>query len=183
MMMKKICHDMSPAIEKVFMEAFPENERRPMEWLRRLLKEEPAMHLCTYDDKAMLCYWQFAAFVYVEYLAVDKSLRGQGMGGRIIRQLAESVDVPVVLEVEPPVDELTKRRVAFYQRHGFQLLPYPYEQPSYGVAPGMPLRLMLCVRDEKMRVPSAEEMAAVIYERVYGVKSDKQACETCKNGE
>lgn len=174
---------MSPAIEKVFMEAFPENERRPMEWLRRLLKEEPAMHLCTYDDKAMLCYWQFATFVYVEYLAVDKSLRGQGMGGRIIRQLAESVDVPVVLEVEPPVDELTKRRVAFYQRHGFQLLTYPYEQPSYGVVPGMPLRLMLCVRDEKMHVPSAEEMSATIHERVYGVKSDKQACEMCKNGE
>ena len=183
MMKKKICHDMSPAIEKVFMEAFPENERRPMEWLRRLLKEEPAMHLCTYDDKAMLCYWQFATFVYVEYLAVDKSLRGQGMGGRIIRQLAESVDVPVVLEVEPPVDELTKRRVAFYQRHGFQLLTYPYEQPSYGVVPGMPLRLMLCVRDEKMHVPSAEEMSATIHERVYGGKRDKQACEMCKNGE
>lgn len=160
----------TPAIERLFTEAFPESERRPIEWLCRLLKEEPAMHLVTEGESAMLCYWRFPEFVYVEYLAVDKSLRSQGMGGRIISQLVESVDVPVILEVEPPVDDLTRRRVAFYQRHGFRLLSIPYEQPSYGVAPGLPLRLMLCVRDATMHVPTAEDMAAVIHERVYGVQ-------------
>lgn len=161
---------MTPAIEKLFMEAFPENERRPMEWFRQLLTDEPAMHLVTYDEKAMLCYWHFSTFIYVEYLAVDALLRGQGTGRRIMEKLIEEADVPVILEVEPPVDDLTWRRIGFYTRLGFCLLPDGYVQPSYGVVPGAELRLMLCKKDETKEILSVAEMTKTIHERVYGVK-------------
>ena len=161
----------TPAIEKLYTEAFPENERRPMQWFRLLLANEPAMHLVTYDDQAMLCYWHFSTFIYVEYLAVDASLRGQGKGGSIISELVAKNDVPVILEVEPPVDEITRRRVGFYMRMGFRLLPDRYMQPSYGVVPGIELRLMLAEKEEKMPLPPVAEMVRTIHERVYGVKN------------
>lgn len=163
-------NQMTPAIEKLFMEAFPENERRPMEWFRQLLADEPAMHLVTYDEQAMLCYWHFSTFIYVEYLAVDALLRGQGTGRRIMEKLIEEAEVPVILEVEPPVDDLTRRRIGFYTRLGFCLLPDGYVQPSYGVVPGAELRLMLCKKDETKEMLSVAEMTKTIHERVYGVK-------------
>ena len=35
----------------------------------------------------------------------------------------------LVLEVEEPIDDLTKRRVAFYQRNQYVLNPYHFVQP------------------------------------------------------
>ena len=55
----------------------------------------------------------FADFVYVEYLAVDPDIRGGGIGARILSQLRDGVRKPVVLEVEPPFNELAKRRIQF----------------------------------------------------------------------
>ena len=37
----------------------------------------------------------------------------------------------IVLEVEPPYDEMKRRRIAFYERQGFCQNDYPYVQPPY----------------------------------------------------
>lgn len=205
---------MTPAIERLFLASFPENERRPLAWFRELAANEPRMHLVTYDadanpvpaqedkmrpvpaqeskmphvpahdgephpgdasitdERAMLCYWHFDTFIYVEYLAVDPTLRGGGIGRRIMERLVSDSMLPVILEVEPPTDQLTTRRVAFYQRLGFQLLPDPYVQPSYGVVPGMPLRLMLHSLNAPVPPPPVAEMVKLIHRHVYGQKPD-----------
>lgn len=185
---------MTPAIERLFLASFPENERRPLAWFRELAANEPRMHLVAYDadarpvsahdgeqhpgdasitdERAMLCYWHFDTFIYVEYLAVDPTLRGGGIGRRIMERLVSDSMLPVILEVEPPTDQLTTRRVAFYQRLGFQLLPDPYVQPSYGVMPGMPLRLMLHSLNVPVPPPPVAEMVKLIHRHVYGQKPD-----------
>ena len=38
---------------------------------------------------------------------------------------------PVVLEIDPPVDEIARRRQGFYQRCGFAVNPYPHVHPPY----------------------------------------------------
>lgn len=171
---------MSPSIEKLFIKSFPENERRPLDWFRELIVSEPCMHLVAYDAKAcpvatpeadecaMLCYWDFDTFIYVEYLAVDPSLRGKGIGRRIMEQLILDCNQPVILEVEPPTDPLTTRRIGFYHRLGFQLLPNPYLQPSYGVMPGIPLQLMLHSNNSSTPPPPVSKMVQIIHRHVYG---------------
>lgn len=126
------------------------------------------------DERAMLCYWNFGSFIYVEYLAVEPTMRGGGIGRRIMERLVNDSMLPVILEVEPPTDQLTTRRIAFYRRLGFQLLPHPYVQPSYGVVPGMPLRLMLHSLNAPVPPPPVSEMVRLIHCHVYGQKTEEQ---------
>ncbi len=160
------CDDASfPKLIEVFEASFPENERRPLHWFKELVEAEPRFHCMAYSD-ALLCYWHFGSFVYVEYLATNPSRRNGGMGTRLMQEFLASVGVPVVLEVEPPESELTKRRVGFYERLGFRLLPDDYVQPSYGVVPGLPLRLMI---QGEQNIPTSE-IISTIHREVYGVK-------------
>lgn len=76
---------------------------------------------------------------------------------------------PVVLEVEMPEDEMSRRRIGFYARQGFLLWEdHDYMQPPYraGDAP-LPMRLMawgnLNAETDFTRVKNA------IYSVVYGV--------------
>lgn len=52
----------------------------------------------------MLVSWQREAFVYLEYFAVDASLRGQGAGQRILEELRDAFPHKVILEIDPPED-------------------------------------------------------------------------------
>ncbi len=156
----------------VFVESFPENERRPLPWFKELVETEPRFH-CKVVSKgslcaALLCYWQFDGFVYVEYLAVNPAIRSKGLGTLLMREFLDDIALPVVLEVEPPVSQLTERRVGFYQRLGFRLLPDNYVQPSYGVVPGLPLKLMLCGET----TVTTTEMIRTIHREVYSSFED-----------
>ena len=68
---------------------------------------------------AMLVTWRREQFVYLEYFAVDASLRGQGAGQRILEELRDAFPYKVILEIDPPEDGISRRRLGFYQRHGF----------------------------------------------------------------
>lgn len=39
--------------------------------------------------------------------------------------------ISAVLEIDPPVDEIARRRQGFYQRCGFAVNPYPHVHPPY----------------------------------------------------
>ena len=162
----------------LFMDSFPECERRPRMWFDRLVEEEPRFHCLTLGDgDAMLCYWDLMClcdgvergFVYVEYLAVREELRGRGIGTEVMRTFLESMgDVPVVLEVEPPVCRLTRSRVRFYERLGLRLMTDYYVQPSYGVVPGLEMRLMVSAPCGLGGL-AVGDMARTLHSEVYGV--------------
>ena len=109
---------------ELFQSSFPVNERRPLESLKKIISDESDVYcdavLRNNVYVGLLVYWDFADFVYVEYLAVDPDIRGGGIGARILSQLRDGVRKPVVLEVEPPFNELAKRRIGFYERNGFE---------------------------------------------------------------
>ncbi len=160
----------------IFMHSFPEEERRPIEWLESLIREEPLFHCNVYvsgEDsnvvKAILCYWDLSteegeSFIYIEYLAVAPEGRNKGTGGSIMHSFIKSKDVPVVLEAELPTCPIAQRRIRFYERLGFRQLPDKYIQPSYGVVPGVELRLMLYDNGTRISTP---EMVEMIKRKVY----------------
>ena len=71
-------------------------------------------------------------------------MRNHGCGTQVLKAWLEAKGKPVVLEVELPADDLTRRRVGFYERNGFVLhKDFDYLQPPY--KPGddeLPLKLM-----------------------------------------
>ncbi len=75
--------------------------------------------------------WQLGAAWYLEHFAVDAALRGQQYGSRVLREILAASPDQLVLEVEPPFDDMSQRRIRFYERHGLLLAPFTYHQPPY----------------------------------------------------
>lgn len=164
------------AFEQVFsiMErSFPADEYRTYEEQKELLFE-PRYHIyvCMRQDpdhacvEAFLSVWQLEDFTYIEHLASDPAIRGQGLGSAILQEAFRMFPNQICLEVELPDTDLAKRRIAFYQRNGFCLNSYPYIQPpiSKGKQP-LPLMIMTsgaCITEERFRKIRTE-----LYREVY----------------
>ena len=77
----------------------------------------------------------------LEHLAVEPVLRGHNYGARILHDLCRRAG-RVILEIDPPEDEISRRRRGFYERNGFVYNEYDYIHPSY-LRPPQPHRLMV----------------------------------------
>ncbi|ASA25863.1 GNAT family N-acetyltransferase [Paenibacillus donghaensis] len=154
----------------IMQRSFPDNEYRTFEGQLALLNN-PHYRLITDTDQsgtiiAFLACWEFPKFRFVEHLAVDPDIRGGGIGKQLMLTYMKQSDKPVLLEVEPPLQEMAQRRVGFYERLGFHLNPYPYVQP--------PLRegqaeLPLCIMTSPQPVEEQEflRFREVLYREVY----------------
>lgn len=99
---------------------------------------------------AILVTWRREEFVYLEYFAVDASLRGQGAGQKILEELRDSFPHRVILEIDPPEDDVSRRRLGFYQRHGFVPNPqFDYMHPPY-TEEGEPFPLLLMSHEREL---------------------------------
>ena len=135
-------------IEGLYLQSFPPDERRPFDHIVAMLRREDSpfvMRLLCDDDRMVgfISCWEWPDMVYCEHFAVDPSTRGKGYGGEALRVLCGEINRPMVLEVECPGDEMSRRRIGFYQRSGFVLSTRPYVQPPYfdGATP-LPMYLM-----------------------------------------
>ena len=158
----------SPATEKLYLSAFPEEERRPIEWWRPLFTSGRAHLFEIFENDVyagFITLWNLDGTWYVEHFAIDESLRGSGIGSRVLNTLAEKGFSPMVLEVElEGSSEMADRRVAFYKRHGFISHPeIDYLQPIYAPhLPPVPMMLMT-----SGATPDINQLARLIKERVY----------------
>ena len=122
-------------MEELLVESFPPEEYRELEHLREYTDRIGNFHNnIIFDDDlpiGFITYWDFDGFYYVEHFATNPALRNGGYGKRTLEHLCEFLKRPIVLEVERPVEEMAKRRINFYQRHGFTLWEKDYYQPPY----------------------------------------------------
>lgn len=155
-------------------EAFPPEERRDLDVWRRLSAGNSIFHhlqiLDVEDDGeqmvGLLTYWDFGRFVYAEHFATLPEARGKGIGASALAMLTDLSGKAILLEVELPEDDLTRRRVEFYRRNGFKLLDTPYIQPPYARGgEELPLRLML--KGELPSETSIDDVIATVHREVY----------------
>lgn len=147
---RRITAPEDPDFERVFglyQEGFPLHEQRTREKQEAVLNN-PAYFCCSLWDGAgfagLLMLWEGPGFTYVEHFAVVPERRGGGFGGRVLARLIEQ-GKPVVLEIDPPADGISRRRQGFYERAGFSANPWPHVHPPYrsGFA-GHELVVMTC---------------------------------------
>ena len=127
-------HPMFTAAWELYCHSFPRNERRSLEHQQTAFESEHyRMEIFTEQDKfvGLIGYWTFNEYVYVEHLAVNPALRSGGYGSRIVSQFLSSTNRTIILEIEQVTDDLTARRLRFYERLGFQINPYDHIQPLY----------------------------------------------------
>lgn len=122
-------------VENLLTESFPLNEYRPLDQWKKLTDSKELFHnnVIVNEGKpvGLLTYWDLDSFYFIEHFAIDTSLRNSGYGKDVLNLLEKEIDKPLILEVECPTDELSQRRIGFYQRYQFELWNKDYVQPPY----------------------------------------------------
>ena len=93
--------------------SFPPYEQRE-EMSQTDILRNPAYHFDVVCDGGTFC--------------VLPAMRNKRYGQKILAALQER---PLILEIDPPVNEVSRRRKVFYQRCGFVENPYSHIHPPY----------------------------------------------------
>ncbi len=125
------------AIEKIYTEAFPDNERAPMKLLIKRANKGKADFLALYDENILVgmsyvvCLRDLA---YLFYIAVDREKRGRGYGSQTISALLERYRGKrfflALEQLDKAADNYTQRvkRHEFYKACGLRDLPFKLKE-------------------------------------------------------
>lgn len=121
---------------RLYTESFPEHERRRIS-SHVLAVDDPHFHTRVAIENgnllAILFHWTLGdKRTYIEHIAVNAQMRGRNIGSTILHNfIDQNPDTTVILEIDPPVDEVSERRLAFYEKAGFRNTGFLYTHPSY----------------------------------------------------
>ena len=114
-------------------EAFPSVEMRSYEDAKSFLNEDLYNIIVDKDENdsitAFIASWEFTDFNFIEHFAVSSKMRGNGVGTSMLMDYMNKANKPIFLEVEPPENYISIRRIEFYKRLGFHLNSFEYFQP------------------------------------------------------
>lgn len=144
---------------QLYESSFPVTERRSSAQHAAAM-QNPAFHCLHLSDAAgfagILAYWQWQDTIYLEHLAITPERQGQGLGHQALALLQGRV----IVEIEPAVDSVSVRRLAFYESCGFYCLSHPHVQLAFQSGqPDIPLWLL--------SRPLLEESEILAFETMY----------------
>ncbi|MBR5314736.1 MAG: GNAT family N-acetyltransferase [Clostridia bacterium] len=148
--------------------SFPSAEYRKKEKQYALL-DDSNYEVVVYKDeeiiKAFIAAWNLGSFVFAEHLAVLPEVRNGGIGSNFLKEYLSKLSLPLVLEVENIEDEISKRRINFYKRIGFELSDICYNQPNFDNTDVIiPLRIMYYDKNKKLDLSTVE---STIFQKIY----------------
>lgn len=163
-----------PWTEQLWIESFPENERRDPDAQRSNADNNRMFNYMLATENGMpiglFTYWDFGKFIYCEHFATSPDVRGKGHGAEIVRQILKQTAKPLVLEVEMPEDEFSRRRIKFYERAGLRLWSdIDYVQPPYRDG-GESLPMLLMASEGLNESTDFDAVASTLRKNVYGIE-------------
>lgn len=117
--------------------SFPEHEQREEPSQKRILHNENYHFTLIFDEKifvGLILYWENVRFLYVEHFCIRPQLRGRSYGRKtldLLNRAAEKNDKKVILEIDPPIDEVSIRRKGFYEKAHYQANGFSHIHPPY----------------------------------------------------
>lgn len=152
-------------IKKLYKEAFPRNERIPINILQLLTSKNKAKFYGIYDGEefiALLYNVYYKDIVLILYLAINNNFRGKGYGSKVLDLIKQKYSQNrIILNIEQ-IDENSSnnkqriKRKEFYQKNGFTSL-------NYTVKEGKETYEMLCYSKNKSKVSKEEYESLVKY--------------------
>ena len=119
---------------RVYTLSFPLNERRISVQQSEIFNKS-GYHLQTFiSDKqfiGFISFWRAKDFIFIEHLAIAPEFRNQGLGKTILKSFIEGKLIPIILEIEFPVDKITRNRLRFYESLNFKMNYHNHYQPAY----------------------------------------------------
>ena len=111
--------------------SFPAHEQREARSQSQIMTQD-AYHFDVIHDKGEfigeILYWEIAGFFYIEHFCILPAMRNKHYGQKILNAYQAN---PLILEIDPPVDEMSIRRKKFYKRCGFVENSYRHIHPPY----------------------------------------------------
>lgn len=125
--------EMYPKAMELYGVSFPFHEQREGDSQAGIMGHKEYQFNLIYDGDEfaglMLC-WETARFIYVEHFCILPALRNRRYGQRALELLKERGQ-PIILEIDPPVDQVSVRRKGFYKRLGFRSNGCRHCHPAY----------------------------------------------------
>lgn len=118
---------------KLYRNSFPIHEQRLLDNQIDAMSEKGFKCEAIYDEKnfvGIIFHWVNEDYSYVEHYAIYHKCRGNNVGSRALIAFCKRFK-SVILEIDPPVDEISIRREKFYVRLGFKLNKYKHFHPPY----------------------------------------------------
>lgn len=150
--------------------SFPETEYRTYENQKKLLND-PRYKIFEFRDDAknliaFMAVWNFETFRFIEHLAVSPKCRGMGTGSKIMKDFIAKSNSKIVLEIEIPNDETSKKRLRFYEKLGFKMNNLDHIQPP--LREGAPtIKLNILSYPEKLSANEFKNIQNKLYSDVY----------------
>lgn len=133
--------------------SFPFHEQRQALSQSQILQQD-AYHFDVICDNGEfvgeILYWDIGNALYIEHFCVSPAMRNRHYGQRI---LSAYQSTPLILEIDPPEEELSMRRKGFYGRCGFTENPYAHVHPPYH--PGNPGHRLVVMSSPEKLTPDA----------------------------
>ena len=126
-------HRMYGRALQLYQISFPSHEQRESASQAKILRDNEYHFDLIYDGNVfigLILYWAPKDFIYVEHFCVLPEMRNRKYGKRSLELLGQQGKI-VILEIDPPIDEVSISRKSFYERSGFVENPYSHIHPPY----------------------------------------------------
>ena len=166
-MLKKLTNDGFNSVYNIMEDSFPSNEIRSYIGQLNLL-QNPDYSLFVKEQNGeivgFIATWDLGDFTFVEHFAVSEKHRGKGLGSEILSKIKDMSD-PLVLEVEPPTDLKTRKRIAFYEKNGLIYHDFYYVQPA--MENGKDEVELKIMSTQKLDINGFEKVKRTLYKKIY----------------
>lgn len=121
-------------IYRSYCETFPVDERRNETQFFQLFDSSKSKIISINQHSNTVGYliiWEFDEFMFLEHFEIFEEFRNQKLGSHVLSNLSK-IYPKILLESEPAdLDEIASKRIAFYNRNGFETIDKNYIQPAY----------------------------------------------------
>ncbi|MDO5407954.1 MAG: GNAT family N-acetyltransferase [Eubacteriales bacterium] len=165
-------HRMYEQALRLYRISFPPHEQREALSQKRILGDGEYHFDLIYDEElfvGLALYWETEQFLYLEHFCILPEARNRRYGQKVLEKLKERQKT-LILEIDPPEDDISIRRKGFYERCGFVENPYSHVHPPYHSGnDGHRLRIMTCPGqiDREMYEEFAEYLSSRVMDGAY----------------
>ncbi|MGC3979341.1 MAG: GNAT family N-acetyltransferase [Paludibacteraceae bacterium] len=115
-------------IMTLYQEAFPENQRHTATDFKSLVESRQKDFRCNAvllnkSFVGFFNYWDLKDFNFAEHFAIVEAVRGNKIGEKVMKMIQSAAKLPLIFEVEIPDNETNARRIEFYRRLGYEIVP------------------------------------------------------------
>lgn len=113
--------------------SFPFHEQREAASQVKIMGNEEYHFNVIYDDDEMvgiILWWETENHIYVEHFCILPQMRNRKYGLKTLAAL-NRIGKTIILEIDPPVDETSLHRKAFYEKAGYKANDFAHVHPPY----------------------------------------------------